>query len=556
MLLVACTVAIMAATSTLPSDARPQAPRPLYPSEEALRRYALGRLLEERGQRDLALGEYSRALLLDDGSASLARRMSETSAITGEPARSLEFAERALQLEPGDARALWLKGTALLNLNRASEALEPLETAAARDSERVEYLRTLGRAAESLDRLDVAVRTYRRVVWLDPDDPEAWFQLAAGEARLGHFGAADTALAEVASKNPLRPGVFFLQGWVQENLGHPQRAMDLYTEHLKSHPNDQVTRRRAVNLLAREKRFEEAWRQARIMTRAQPDDRETGEIEADLAYSAGRAAEGAQALKRLRRRWPDDPDVLAMAVGVLARHDRAREAVAEAEAWSAQRPDDFRAHLIAARARTLGQEPEAALVHLNRAIALAPDSLAPRAMLARFYEQQKRHQEAEKIWAETAARFPGRTGVAFDLAACREKLGDLAGAEAAVRDVLRREPDNPTALNFLGYLWADHALNLDEAVRLIARAIAQDPDNGAFIDSLGWAYYRLGRLGEARVQLEKAARLTGGDPVVLEHLGDVYKDLVLKDLAREQYRLSLAADPGNPRVRAKLDALR
>jgi tetratricopeptide (TPR) repeat protein len=145
--------------------------------------------------------------------------------------------------------------------------------------------------------------------------------------------------------------------------------------------------------------------------------------------------------------------------------------------------------------------------------------------------------------------------VAFDLAACRETLGDLAGAEAAVRDVLRREPDHPTALNFLGYLWADHDRNLDEAVELIVRALAQDPDNGAYLDSLGWAYYRLGRLGEARVQLERAARLTGGDPVVLEHLGDVYKDLALKDLAREQYRLSLAADPGNARVRAKLDAL-
>jgi len=119
-----------------------------------------------------------------------------------------------------------------------------------------------------------------------------------------------------------------------------------------------------------------------------------------------------------------------------------------------------------------------------------------------------------------------------------------------------REPENPTALNFLGYLWADHDRNLEEAVELIVRAIAQDPDNGAFIDSLGWAYYRLGRLGEARVQLERAVRLTGGDAVVREHLADVYNALQLNDLAREQYRLSLAADPNNRRVRAKLEGLR
>jgi tetratricopeptide (TPR) repeat protein len=558
MLLVAWTIGVMAATSTstLPPDAPPQAPRLQYESEEALRRYAQGRLLEERGLRDLAVGEYSRALLLDGNSASLNRRLSEASAIAGDPARSLDFAERTLLLAPNDARALWLRGTALLNLNRSAEALAPLEAAAKEDPERVEYLRTLGRAAESLDRLDIAVHAYQQAVWLDPEDSESWFQLAAGEARRGHFGAADSALAEVVDRNPLRPGVYFLQGWVQENLGHTREAMQLYQEHLRVHPDDQATRRRTVQLLAREKRFEEAWQTARVIAKAEPDDREAYLIEADLAFAAGHAAAGTQTLQRMRQRWPDDPEVVVATVGVLARHKRTAQGVADAEAWAAKRPDDYRAHLVAARARSLNQEPKAALAHLHKAIALAPDSLAPRAMLAQTYDQQQRREEAEKVWAETARRFPKHNGVAFDLAACREKLGDLAGAETAVRDVLQREPDNPTALNFLGYLWADHDRNLEQAVEMISRALGQDPDNGAYLDSLGWAFYRLGRLTEAQAQLERAARLTGGDPIVLEHLGDVYKDLALKDLAKKQYRLSLAADPGNSRVRAKLEALR
>ena len=541
---------------TLPSHAPAQDSTPAYPSEEALRRYVQGRLLEERGQRDQALGEYSRALLLDDSSAGLARRASEVSAINGEPARSLEFAERALALDPEDARALWLRGTALLNLGRESEALAPLEAAARLDSEQVDYFRTLGRAAESLDRLDLVVRSYRQAVWLQPDDAESWFQLAAGEARLGHFGAADTAMAEVLHMEPLRPGAFFLQGWIEENLGRSERAVDLYRQHLRVHPDDQEARRREVQLLGRAKRFDEAWRESRILTQARPDDPANSELEADLAFAAGRPGDGAQVLRRMRHQWPDDPNVIAASVAVLARHGRAGQGVAEAEAWAGQRSDDYRSHLVAARARTLNRQPREALAHLERAVQLAPDSLAPRAMLARFYEQQQKNREAEKVWTEMAARFPRHNGVAFDLAACRERLGDLAGAEAAVRDVLGREPDNPTALNFLGYLWADHDRHLDEAVDLIVRALAQDPDNGAFLDSLGWAYYRLRRFGEARVQLERAARLTGEDSVVLEHLGDVYKALELNALALKQYRLCLAADPANSRVRAKLEALR
>ncbi len=138
----------------------------------------------------------------------------------------------------------------------------------------------------------------------------------------------------------------------------------------------------------------------------------------------------------------------------------------------------------------------------------------------------------------------------------REKLGDLSGAEAAVRDVLARQPEHPAALNALGYLWADHDRNLEEAVRMIQKALETDPENGAYLDSLGWAYYRLGRLQDARELLERALVRSGGDAVIHEHLGDVYKALRLNGLARDQYRMTLAPDKSNPRVRAKLEGLR
>jgi len=86
--------------------------------------------------------------------------------------------------------------------------------------------------------------------------------------------------------------------------------------------------------------------------------------------------------------------------------------------------------------------------------------------------------------------------------------------------------------------------------------VTQDPDNGAFVDSKGWVLYRLGKLAEARQELERAAQITHGDPTVLEHLGDVYRALRLLDLARAQYRRSLSGDATNQRVRNKLEAIR
>ena len=109
-------------------------------------------------------------------------------------------------------------------LQREGEALAPLEAAVAIDSNRAEYFRTLAHAAERLDQFDLLARCYRRVVWLDDEDGEAWFQIAAAEARRGRFGAADTAVAIAAELNPLRPGLFLLKGWISENLGQPDRA--------------------------------------------------------------------------------------------------------------------------------------------------------------------------------------------------------------------------------------------------------------------------------------------------------------------------------------------
>ena len=524
--------------------------------EEVLRRYLTGRLLEEQGARAEALDEYFRALVLDPQAIDIARRISEVAGQMGDPGRSLEFAERALKVRSDDSRSLWLKGAALMNLGREREALEPLQAAADMDSERIEYFRTLARAGERLDRFDIVMRCYQRVIWLDDEDGEAWFQLAAAQARLGRFGAADTSLMTAVRLNPLRPGLFFLKGWISESLGRLDEAGREYRQHLDIHPDDQGTRRRLIYLLARERRFRDAAQEAGVLAGDRSDDLEARHMQAELLFEADQGAEGMRLLNQLKRERPGDPDVVSIRVGILARHGRGRAAVEEAERWLKDHPGELRSRLLAARARELSGDLEQAAAHLTVAVAQAPDSIAPRVLLAKVRESARQLPEAEKVWSEAVSRFPRQNGLAFDLALCREKLGDLEGAERAVRDVLAREPDNATALNFLGYLFADHNRNLDEAVELIQKALAFDPENGAFLDSLGWAYYRLGRLAEARTMLEKAIQRSGGDAVIHEHLGDVYKDLQLKELAKDQYRLSLASDGDNGRVREKLSRIR
>ena len=103
---------------------------------------------------------------------------------------------------------------------------------------------------------------------------------------------------------------------------------------------------------------------------------------------------------------------------------------------------------------------------------------------------------------------------------------------------------------------ADYKVKVDQAVPLIEEALALDPDNPYYIDSLGWAYFRLGRLDDARGQLEKAIALGGGESEVLEHLGDVYLAMARKGDAKSQYQKALQLDPTSASLTRKLEALR
>jgi tetratricopeptide (TPR) repeat protein len=105
---------------------------------------------------------------------------------------------------------------------------------------------------------------------------------------------------------------------------------------------------------------------------------------------------------------------------------------------------------------------------------------------------------------------------------CNERAKKWAAAEEDLKMSLKLYPDQPHVLNYLGYSWVDQGMNLDEGMRMIRRAVEQRPDDGYIVDSLGWAYYRLGNYDEAVKHLDRAVELKPDDPTINDHLGDAY----------------------------------
>ena len=124
-------------------------------------------------------------------------------------------------------------------------------------------------------------------------------------------------------------------------------------------------------------------------------------------------------------------------------------------------------------------------------------------------------------------------GVVYD------KWGQKEASIASMKQVIRLEPDNANALNYLGYTYADMGIHLDEAERLIRQALEHKPGDGYIIDSLAWVYYKRGDYQKALPLLEQASQLVPDDPIIKEHLGDVYAKLNRISEALESYRQSI-----------------
>ena len=147
--------------------------------------------------------------------------------------------------------------------------------------------------------------------------------------------------------------------------------------------------------------------------------------------------------------------------------------------------------------------------------------------------------------------------VFYTRAITHEREGRWPEAEADFRQALKLSPDEPHVLNYLGYSLVERRESLDEALAMIRRAVAGEPDNGYIVDSLGWVYYRLGRHDDALVHMERAVELLPTDAILNDHLGDVYWALGRKREARFQWRRALSLGPADDldmdRIRAKLD---
>ena len=258
---------------------------------------------------------------------------------------------------------------------------------------------------------------------------------------------------------------------------------------------------------------------------------------------------------------PMDADAVLLVASILEGQGQHALASTEFDKIGSDDPAYLQAELGRAGALVASGHTDTAIEVLRRLAKDHPDRIEVWNTLGDTLRREERFDEAAKAYDEAIARIKGEPEVYWSLyfarGICKERGKNWTGAEADFRKALELYPDQPSVLNYLGYSYIDRNENLDDALKMIEKAAAERPDDGAIIDSLGWGLYRLGRYDEAVAQMEQAVELMPVDAVVNDHLGDVYWAVGRTREAEFQWRRALSfaedsmdADPD--RIRRKL----
>jgi tetratricopeptide (TPR) repeat protein len=527
----------------------------LYTIKSGLREGALNRSLAE-----LAIKELKEVVRLDRNNAEGWALLGELYHLNGRTQEALDawtqwaaapsstdtrffqyITNRELSTDAAAARV----AEALLAAGRTAEALAAIRRAIALNPDNREYGELLVQAVEAGGVDDkLAIAELQRIVTADPTNMATVELLARVQARAGNVDDAATTLRAAIARQPkgdrerqmLRTSLaqFYLDALRYTD------AIAVYEEQLKDRgigdapltDDDEKlvaarTLQRMVEVYKRAGRVSDAYATIERMRRLLGKDDPTADAQQVLFLrDQGKKSEALQAVRSARQRFPEQTGFLRLEAQTLADLGRVDEGVALLQTLLKGSSEDIDEYLAISALYLQSAHASQAVVAARKALELA------------------------------TASSPDRTEEALIvLSSAQERAGDLKGSEESLRRILSRDPNNATALNNLGYFLVERNERLTEALEMIQRAVRTNPTNSSFLDSLGWAYFKLGRLEEAERHLTEAARRNTSSVAIQEHLGDLYQRRGKTEMARTAWQkaLTLVVEASDTaRIRAKL----
>jgi tetratricopeptide (TPR) repeat protein len=521
---------------------------------DALTHFVEGMSLEENGETDRALEAYRKVLNVDPGESQLASRVAGLLIDQEDFPQAIDVLKDAIKANPKDAGpyqqlafiyAKYLKKTdqAIDYANRAI-TLNPADIEGYQRLVEIEV--AAGQEKKALEVLD-------RATMVRSDDANFWMRL----------GKLYVALLFKSDSQP-KPDEL-------------KKTNDIFKKAAEHAGDDPAILKDVADYYAASQQLKEAIPLYLHVLELQPDDANAREKLATGFILTNQRTKAVEMLEQIIKEHPEKYqtyDLLAQVLDDEARSLQRAKKVVEAKATFAKAAANYEQSLLI-NPNHVGTYLHLAELFLgplkdaDRAVRLLTEARrrflgAPEIVyyLAVAQSEAKQTQQAVATFEEALheaqldqdndipnAKFYFNYGATAEQAGLYEKAADL------LRKSIALDPTNSAeACNYLGYMWADHNMNLDEAETMIKRALEIDPNNPSYLDSLGWVEFRKGKFDQALNNLLSAAKTADHeDPVIFEHIGDAYFKLNRISEALESWQKALTLDPKNKNLANKIE---
>ncbi len=475
-----------------------------------------------------------------------------------------EAYEKSLVCDPEEKFVTRKLANLLIAMGKREQAAAHLEQMIAHDPEDLESLSVLANLYGSMDRVDDAVIVFAKILALDPEDQHTLLRLGVLYARNKEYSRAREVLEQMVDLDPDSfMGHSYLAKLFRE-LKYYDKAFDAYEKALQINWAP-ILAYEAAELYESRKRFSRA---LEIYQRLLEEDETNPQLYSRLSrlyIQLGLYEKAVESLHELREYITDTTKIdmtIARLLLDLKQFDRAADHL---QTLVEDKPrDDSASYLLAVARFRAGDRagakavlkkitPDAdnyeavilLLLQINEAeedhdasITLLEGLIADQASrqaafypaLASLYWQAKDPAATLSVMARAVDIYPDDSRIWYEYGMFLERAGQRKAAMSKVAKSLKLDPENPYALNFIGYNWADQGIHLERALDYISRAVKVRPHDGFIRDSLGWVYYRLADYQQAIKELQAAIKLEPQDPTIHDHLGD---SLLAADRPRE-----------------------
>jgi len=510
-------------------------------SAEQILLYLKGRSAALEGKYDQAVIYLEQALKLDPNSVEILYRLSEVYLKVGNGEKAVDTAQRAVEKEPKNFAFRMSLGGIYASLRRYNSAKEQYKKATELNPSNQKVQMLLGIVEAELGEMDESISIFSKAIKENPYNEMAFFYRARIYLEMEKIKEAKKDLNQALIVRPSFREAGVTLGMLHERVGEIDKAIEVYNRI----DGGGRYKKRLAQLYLSQKNYDKALKELEEYEQIEPDDFTAKVKIALIRFELKQYDKAATRFESILKVEPKSDNIRFYLAAVYEESKNLPKAIENYKKVSIDSSFYSQSVLhVGYIYKDLNQ--------ISQGIKFAKKVIRGKNvipefydMYAAFYEYQKKYKKALATVGKGLKKYPDNEKLLYFEGALQDKLGNRKAGIENMKKILAMNDNNAHALNFLGYSYAEAGENLEEAEKLITKALKLRPEDGFIEDSMGWVLFKRGKVDEALERLQKAAMMQPEEAVIFEHLGDVYaKKLNIKkavqmyqkafDLAKEK----------------------